>query len=60
MRYWDITGKEHTDNYQQTVDKVSFLVRDAVRRQMVSDVPVCSFLSGGIDSSIVTAVASDF
>lgn len=60
VRYWDITGKEHTDNYQQTVDKVSFLVRDAVRRQMVSDVPVCSFLSGGIDSSIVTAVASDF
>ncbi|NLE24088.1 MAG: asparagine synthase (glutamine-hydrolyzing) [Clostridiaceae bacterium] len=60
VRYWDIVNKEHTDNYQQTVDKVSFLVRDAITRQMVSDVPVCSFLSGGIDSSIVTAVASDY
>lgn len=60
IRYWDIELKIHSDNYQQTVEKVSFLVRDAIRRQMVSDVPVCSFLSGGIDSSIVTAVASDF
>lgn len=60
VRYWDIGNNLHTDSYKQTVDKVSFLVRDAIKRQMVSDVPVCSFLSGGIDSSIVTAVASDF
>ncbi len=60
IRYWDIELKIHSDNYEQTVEKVSFLVRDAIRRQMVSDVPVCSFLSGGIDSSIVTAVASNF
>lgn len=58
--YWTLIAREHTDNYSQTVDTVSYLVRDAVRRQMVSDVPVCSFLSGGLDSSIVTAVASDF
>lgn len=57
--YWSLQAAHHTDSYKETVDKVSFLVRDAVRRQMVSDVPVCSFLSGGIDSSIVTAVASD-
>jgi len=42
------------------VEKVSFLIQDTVKRQMVSDVPVCSFLSGGVDSSIVTAVASDY
>ncbi len=58
--YWDLTAAEHTDTYPQTVEKVSFLVRDAVTRQMVSDVPVCTFLSGGIDSSIVTAIAADF
>lgn len=57
-RYWDLTSTDHTDTYEQTVDKVSFLVRDSVTRQMVSDVPVCSFLSGGIDSSIVTAIAA--
>lgn len=59
-RYWELESREHTDTYEQTLEKVSYLVRDAIRRQMVSDVPVCSFLSGGIDSSIVTAVASDF
>ncbi|HOP11476.1 MAG TPA: asparagine synthase (glutamine-hydrolyzing) [Oscillospiraceae bacterium] len=56
-KYWDLTCKEHTDNYEKTVETVSFLVRDSITRQMISDVPVCSFLSGGVDSSIVTAVA---
>ncbi len=60
VRYWDLESSAHTDSPGETVEKVSFLVRDAIRRQMVSDVPVCSFLSGGIDSSIVTAVASDY
>ena len=55
--YWDLTAQEHTDSYVDTVEHVSFLVRDSITRQLVSDVPVCTFLSGGIDSSIVTAVA---
>ncbi|MBQ8038624.1 MAG: asparagine synthase (glutamine-hydrolyzing) [Lachnospiraceae bacterium] len=55
--YWDLKSHPHTDSYEKTVETVSFLVKDAIRRQMVSDVPVCTFLSGGIDSSIVTAVA---
>lgn len=58
--YWDLTSREHTDSYPDTVANVSFLVCDAVRRQMISDVPVCTFLSGGIDSSIVTAIAADY
>ncbi|MFB0919509.1 MAG: asparagine synthase (glutamine-hydrolyzing) [Oscillospiraceae bacterium] len=58
VRYWELKSREHTDSYAETVETVSFLVRDAITRQMVSDVPVCSFLSGGLDSSIVTAVAS--
>lgn len=57
--YWDVETREHADSYEQTVETVSFLVRDAIKRQMVSDVPVCTFLSGGIDSSIVTAVAAE-
>lgn len=60
ITYWELSCAEHTDNYADTVEKVSFLVRDSIRRQMVSDVPVCTFLSGGIDSSIVTAVAYNY
>jgi len=59
VRYWDMVSCRHTESYPETVEHVRFLVRDAIRRQMVSDVPVCSFLSGGVDSSIVTAVASE-
>ncbi|PWM45147.1 MAG: asparagine synthase (glutamine-hydrolyzing) [Clostridiales bacterium] len=59
-KYWDIVICQHTDTYEQTVEKVRFLLSDAISMQMISDVPVCSFLSGGIDSSIVTAVAADF
>ena len=57
--YWTLIARPHTDPYPETVEKVSFLLRDAVERQMVSDVPICSFLSGGIDSSVVTALASN-
>ena len=55
--YWTLEARPHTDSYEQTVEKVSWLLRDAVKRQLVSDVPVCSFLSGGIDSTVVTAIA---
>ena len=60
LTYWDLVSRPHYDSYLRTVEKVSFLLRDAVKRQMVSDVPVCTFLSGGIDSSIVTALAANF
>jgi asparagine synthase (glutamine-hydrolysing) len=59
-KYWSLEAKPHTDSYERTVETVSFLVRDAVKRQMVSDVPVCTFLSGGLDSSIVTAIAAKY
>ena len=57
--YWDLTANPHTDSYPETVDKVSFLLRDAINRQMIAKTPICTFLSGGIDSSIVTAVAAN-
>lgn len=58
--YWDIPSRKHTDNYADTVEHTKTLVHDAITRQMVSDVPVCTFLSGGIDSSIVTAIAANY
>lgn len=58
QQYWQLESREHTDNYQQTVEKVGYLVEDAITKQMVSDVEVCTFLSGGLDSSLVTSVAA--
>jgi asparagine synthase (glutamine-hydrolysing) len=58
-RYWNVESAEHRENEKETADKVRFLVTDAVTRQLVSDVPLCTFLSGGLDSSIITAIAAE-
>ena len=55
--YWKLEDGEHTDNFQQTTEKIRNLVIDAVTRQLVSDVPVGTFLSGGLDSSIIASIA---
>lgn len=57
-RYWKLTDREHNDSFEQTAEKVRFLVTDAIQRQMVSDVPIGTFLSGGLDSSLITAVCA--
>ena len=59
-RYWKLKSKPHTDNFEQTCDKVKNLLEDAIKRQLVSDVPLCTFLSGGLDSSIITLYASEY
>lgn len=58
-RYWNVKSEKHTDSFEETVEKVRFLVMDAIKRQLVSDVPLCTFLSGGLDSSAITAVAAN-
>ena len=57
-RYWKLTDREHTDTFEETAEQVRWLVTDAVKRQMVSDVPIGTFLSGGLDSSIITAICA--
>ena len=57
-RYWSLRDREHTDDFDTTAEKVRWLVTDAIRRQMVSDVPIGCFLSGGLDSSIICAVCA--
>lgn len=57
--FWTLQAKPHTDSYAETVEKVSWLVQDSIERQMVSDIPICSFLSGGLDSSLVAAVCQN-
>ncbi|MCL6588951.1 MAG: asparagine synthase (glutamine-hydrolyzing) [Firmicutes bacterium] len=58
QRYWALESKPHLDNLDTTTCRIRELLIDSIQRQLVSDVPVCAFLSGGLDSSIITAVAA--
>jgi len=57
-RYWKLTDREHTESFSDTAEHVRYLVLDAIERQMVSDVPIGTFLSGGLDSSLISAVCA--
>jgi asparagine synthase (glutamine-hydrolysing) len=57
-RYWALEAREHTDDLDTTVGNLRELLDDIVDRQLISDVPLCSLLSGGLDSSTITAAAS--
>lgn len=58
--YWKLQTKEHTDDLKTTCEKIRWLLKDSVERQLVSDVPIGTLLSGGLDSSIITKFASDY
>ena len=58
IAYWSLESHPHTDSLSETIDKTAFLIEDSIKLQMLSDIPVCSFLSGGIDSSIISAICS--
>ena len=58
-RYWKLQDREHRESFEETVECVRYLIQDAITRQMVSDVPVGTFLSGGLDSSIITAICAN-
>lgn len=56
-QYWQLQSKRHEHTFAETVEHVRELFEDAVRRQLVSDVPLGTLLSGGLDSSVITAYA---
>ncbi|KWT61631.1 asparagine synthetase B [Streptomyces albus subsp. albus] len=58
QRYWALEAREHTDDLDTTVRTVRELLEDIVERQLIADVPLCTLLSGGLDSSAVTALAA--
>ena len=58
--YWKLVSKEHKDSLGVTCNKIKYLLQDAITSQLVSDVPICTFLSGGLDSSIISKFASDY
>ncbi len=57
-RYWCLESFPHQEDLDTTTGHLRELFRDTVKRQLVSDVPICTFLSGGLDSSAITAVAA--
>ena len=56
--YWTLQAVEHPDDQDTSVERVRELLDDTVRRQLVADVPRCVLLSGGLDSSAITALAA--
>lgn len=58
-RYWNVKDKKFDDTFEVCSTKVRRMLMDSIKRQMVSDVGISTFLSGGLDSSIITAVVSN-
>lgn len=59
-QYWKLESKPHNDDFETTCSTLRYLVEDSIDRQLVSDMPICTFLSGGLDSSIITKFAADY
>lgn len=58
--YWTLKARDHEDSVERTKEKTRELIIDSIERQLVSDVPLCCFLSGGLDSSIISSIASKY
>jgi asparagine synthase (glutamine-hydrolysing) len=57
VRYWSLRSAPHVDDVETTAQHIRMLLEDTVRRQLIADVPVVTMLSGGLDSSGLTALA---
>ena len=56
--WWKLESHLHTDSTEETVEKTRELLLSAIKGQMLSDIPISTFLSGGVASSLVTAICS--
>ncbi len=59
-KYFSLKAQEHTSDVNQSMKEIRELLTNAVERQLVSDVPLCCFLSGGLDSSIISYIAANY
>ena len=59
-KYFKLTAKPHPHDIEKTVEYTKYLLTDAINRQLASDVPLCTFLSGGLDSSIISYTAAQY
>ncbi|MEN4759381.1 asparagine synthase (glutamine-hydrolyzing) [Chryseobacterium sp. C39-AII1] len=58
--YWKIPTQDSKLSLEESIEKFKYLLDNAVKKQLIADVPVGSFLSGGLDSSTIVAVASKY
>lgn len=56
--YWAVKAVEFKDTEKEAIAHTRELLIDAINRQLVGDVPLCTFLSGGLDSSAISAIAA--
>ena len=60
QKYWKLKSKPHQDSLDESANKIRYLLKDSIEKQLVSDVPLCVFLSGGLDSSIIANYSSKY
>ena len=56
--YWTLTPTENYETLEEATEHLRNLLVDAIERQLVGDMPLCTFLSGGLDSSAISAIAA--
>ncbi len=56
--YWSLPTNIKNDDEEELIEKLEFEFNDVIKRHMIADVPVSSFLSGGLDSSMISVAAS--
>lgn len=59
-RYWNVKSEQHLDTVEETAEKIRELFIQAVEAQLQADVPVGTFLSGGVDSSAISSIANHY
>jgi asparagine synthase (glutamine-hydrolysing) len=60
VEYWTLKAMEHEEDLDTTIEHTRELLIDAIERQLVGDVPICTFLSGGLDSSAISTIAANY
>lgn len=59
-KYWELSATKSQSNEHELSQKLGTTIEESVKRHMVADVPVSAFLSGGLDSSLLTVIAKQY
>ena len=59
-KYWDLADLPEIKSKEEAIERIRALLRDSVKRQLISDRPLGIFLSGGVDSTAILGIAKEF